>query len=116
MKGLDNQCLKTEGATMTLSENNRTWIRDRALDDLYWVYHHNFLGGTMEFDVDLSGVECASASGVYLVEADGEQCSFNSKEADATPQCSRIELMEANKFGFNAATYPCLFGQCDPSS
>ena len=50
VKGLDGQCLKTEGATMDLAQNNRTWIRDRALDGLYWVYHHNFLGGTMEFD------------------------------------------------------------------
>jgi len=116
VKGLDNQCLKTEGATMDMAQNNRTWIRDRALDDLYWVYHHNFLGGTMEFDVDLSEVDCASASGVYLVEGDGDKCSYAPKEGDSTPQCSRIEIMEANKLGFKVASFPCLFEQCEPNS
>lgn len=117
VKGLDNKCLDTEGAEMSLGQNNRTWVRDRAIDDdLYWVYYHNFLGGTMEFDVDLSAVECASASAVYLVEADDNKCNWNAKEAGEDPQCSRVEIMEANKLGFTAASYPCFFGSCDPVS
>jgi hypothetical protein len=70
----------------------------------------------MEFDVDLSQVDCACASGVYLVEAHGENCDWKAKNGEIDPQCSRVELMEANKYGFTAASYPCEGETCQSES
>lgn len=100
-----------------MGQNNRAWVRDHSDDSsLYWVYMHDYLGGTMEFDVDLSEVDCACASGLYLVEAHGENCYNKAKDGTVDPQCARVELMEANKHGFTAASYPCEGGQCASES
>jgi hypothetical protein len=32
------------------------------------------------------------------------------------PQCQTIDLMEANREGFNVASHPCAFGTCDDVS
>ena len=70
----------------------------------------------MEFDVDVSDVGCACAAGVYLVDLDDGNCSWGEKSSGETPQCARIEVMESNIWGFNAASYPCEFGSCQSSS
>jgi len=45
------------------------------------------------------------------VQADDENCSMNAK-SDGEPQCARIELMEANIWGFKTASFPCESGKC----
>jgi len=77
---------------------------------------HTYLGGTLEYEVDLSQVDCACASGVYLVDTEGENCDWDPKQRNVSPQCSRIEIMEANKLGFTAASFPCEFGVCSSQS
>lgn len=117
VKGLDGQCLETEGSGMKMGENNRSWIHAFATTESdSAAYKHYYLGGTLEYEVDLSQVECACASGVYLVDSSTEGCSWDAKEGSMSPQCSRVEVMEANKLGFTAASYPCEFGVCSNRS
>lgn len=117
VKGLDGQSLETEASTMEMGENNRSWIHAFASDEEVTAsYRHAYLGGTLEYDVDLSQVDCACASGVYLVDTSEEGCDWDAKEQTISPQCSRVEVMEANKLGFTAASFPCEFGVCSSRS
>jgi len=86
VKGLDGSKLTTEGDAVMLGCNNRAWITDYAKDEeMYWSYWHDYLGGSVTFDVDLSGVACNKASGLYLVQGDDENCSWGEKGTDVTP-------------------------------
>jgi len=49
---------------------------------------------------------------MYLVNSSDENCGPKAKDSDERPQCSRVEIMEANKSGFSTASYPCEFGVC----
>lgn len=57
-------------------------------------------------------MECACATGIYLVDTSEPGCSWDAVDGSSEPECSRIELMEANKFGFNSAVYSCEGGVC----
>lgn len=114
VKGLDNRDLSTSGTEITIGENNRAFITDYAYDnDVHWGYKHEYLGGSVEFDVDVSETSCACAAGVYLAQLNNEECSWNPMDADVTPQCASIDLMEANNSGFNTQSSPCEFGTCE---
>ena len=68
IKGLDGQRLTTSGNSITMGENNRGFIFDFANDEsTYWNYYHQYLGGSISFDVNVSDVSCGCAAGVYLV-------------------------------------------------
>ena len=56
VKCLAGQCLTTEGSTIEMSNNNRAWVNDVQDDteSAELAYYHNYLGGSMEYDVDLS--------------------------------------------------------------
>ena len=76
--------------------NNRAWVLDYPSDETtYWSYWHDYLGGTIKFDVNLASASCQQAAGMYLVQADDENCSWKAKSG-GDPQCARVELMEAN--------------------
>jgi len=76
LKGIAGQCLETEGSTVEMGQNNRAWLNDEPdrEDSAELAYYHNYLGGSMEYDVDLSQVDCACASGMYLVDTTNEEC------------------------------------------
>lgn len=71
VKGLDNRHLTTSDRTIEMGYNNRAFILDYPYDDgTYWSYWHQYLGGSLDFDVDVSEIPCACAAGVYLAELD----------------------------------------------
>lgn len=105
--------LESNGSAVTIGASNRAWILDYPNDEsIYWSYWHDYHGGTFEFDVNLADIGCTQAAGMYLVQADDEQCSWKAKEDGTEPQCSRVELMEANIYGFKVAGFPCEFDSC----
>jgi hypothetical protein len=117
VKGLDGRALKTYEKTIEMGDNNRAFVMDGKNDTTtYWSYWHDYVGGTVEFEVDVSDVGCECAASAFLVQLNDENCSWNSYDRDTVPQCSRIELMESNIWGFNVASYPCEFGQCEATS
>lgn len=117
VKGLDGAYLETEDDCMKVGLDNRAFVLDYKYDDsYYWSYWHNYLGGTLMFDVDVSSVECECAAGVFLVELNDDHCSWDEKAAGETPQCASIDIMEANKHGFKTESNPCPFGVCDDES
>lgn len=117
VKGLQGSQLETSGDSITMHENNKAFVLDHAYDDsVYWSYWHPYLGGSVEFDVDVSEVECGCAAGVYLARLDDEECSWDAYESGTRPQCGSIDLMEANIAGFRVQSQPCEFGTCDQVS
>lgn len=117
VKGLDDRHVSTDGRTLYMGQNNRAWINDYAYDEsVWWAYRHNYLAGSMSYDVDLHEVDCACRSGVYLVDYDYESCNWDAKAIGEDPQCARFEVMEANKFFFSTSAYPCNDGVCEDST
>lgn len=79
--GLAGKELSASGSTVTMGNNNRAWILDYPNDeDIYWSYWHDYLGGTFEFEVDLAEIGCGQSAGMYLVQADNGDCSWNAKD------------------------------------
>jgi hypothetical protein len=117
MRGLDGKYLETKDDQIEMGLDNRAFILDYALDDsTYWAFWHYYIGGTLQFDVDVSSVGCECAAGVYLVELNDDYCSWDSKSRGETPQCATIDVMEANQHGFKTQSQPCEFGVCDEES
>jgi len=86
VKGLDGRYLETAGTEVMMGLNNRAFVTDYANDESsYWAYWHYYLGGSVEFDVDVSDVGCACAANVYLVDLDDGTCSWGEKGSDENP-------------------------------
>ena len=84
-----------------MGENNRAFVLDANRDDsTYWAYYNQYIGGSVQFDVDVSLVNCDSVTGVYLAALDDEKCSWDIKNKGVTPECQSIDLMESNNYGF----------------
>jgi len=56
---------------------------------------------------------CGCVAGAYMVQL-GNGCTKEPLTGD--PQCKSIDLMQADKYSFNASANPCDGGQCDPIS
>lgn len=114
VRGLSGKALSTGYTTILMGEENRAFVTDAANDyESMWAYGHDLLGGSFNYTVDVSNVGCACAAGAFFVDLNDEECSWNAKDEDVTPQCASIEIMEANIYGFNVASNPCEFGSCD---
>lgn len=117
IKGLDGRGLTTVGSEIVMNENNRGWITDFPNDDDIWYgYPHDWQGGSLEYTVDVSGVGCGCAAGVFAVELDNALCSWSAKPSGSTPQCAYVNLMQANNLGFRVESNPCIGGNCDAAS
>jgi len=67
IKGLDDRFLDTTYTGIEIGIENRGFINDYPNEvDTYWTYKDNYLGGSLEFDVDVSNVPCACYAHVYL--------------------------------------------------
>ena len=72
LKGLDGRDLDTETTEIEMGLDNRAFITDYSneVDTNMWTYKDNYLGGSFEFDVDVSDVPCSCATHVYLTKID----------------------------------------------
>ena len=100
--GLAGQELEAYGSTMYIGENNRVFVLDEdKTDSTYWAYYNQYIGGSVQFDVDVSGVYCDSVAGVYLAALDDEKCSWDIKKRGVKPDsCPSLNLMETNRDAF----------------
>lgn len=58
--------------------DNRAFVLDYENDDsTYWAYWHDLLGGSFEFEVEVNDIGCACAAGVFAVDLNDEECSWN---------------------------------------
>merc|ERR1740138_661462 len=55
VEGIYGSYLDTIDFDMWMGPNNRVWVMDYPYsDDTYYAYMHNLIGGSVEFDVDVS--------------------------------------------------------------
>lgn len=108
--GLAGQDLAAYDSSITVGDNNRIFILDEdKVDSTYWAYYNQYIGGSVEFDVDVSGVHCDSVAGVYLTALDDDKCSWDIKKRGVIPSCCpSLDLMEANREAFVTA----VDGEC----
>ena len=94
--------------------NNNLFIQDSQADGASYAYKPGIRGGSIAYDVDLSAMDCGCVAGMYLVEYNDE-CTQDSLDTNF-PQCKTVDVMQANKGGFNVAMNPCNGGSCDAIS
>lgn len=71
-KGQDDRDLTTEGAQITMGHDNYGFIHDFKEDNpLIYAYRDNYLGGSFQYDVDVSAVSCSCAVRMQLRQVDG---------------------------------------------
>ena len=88
LNGIAGQHLETDGHNIFMGENNRAFVLDTAqTDSTYWAYYEQYIGGSVQFDVDVSQVECDSVTGVYLAALDDDKCSWDMKDKGVVPEC-----------------------------
>lgn len=118
VKGLDGSFLQTDNdKTIEIGFNNRAFINDYEwFDSALWSHKHDsYLGGTLQYDVDLSDVPCQCATGVFLAHVDDDECSWDAHPVASPPQCDTIAIMEANDSGILTNLRECSSGTCtDP--
>jgi hypothetical protein len=95
--------------------NNSMLIKKNPYEGENYAFTPYLRGGSIEFTVDLSTVECGCVAGVYAVKLDSQNCTENSLTTEH-PQCQSIDVMQANPYGFNTSAHPCNNGTCDAAS
>ena len=78
------------------------------------MYKPKLKGGSVEYTVDVSGVESGCVASLYFAKT-GDQCTQD-PASGANKNCSSVKAMEANVHGFNTSGNPCKNGECDAES
>ena len=75
-------------------------------------FQPQLLGGSVSYDLDLSGVGCGFVAGLYSINLHTEgDSSFDPKTQ--APSCPQFDIMKANKYGFSTSAHACPNGNCD---
>ena len=99
---------------MSIPNNQKVLFKKSPLDGAKYAYTPNLKGGAIQYTVDLRETECGCVAGAYAMAISGG-CDPEAGHS-AKPNCPTIDIMQANKYGFNVAANPCDGGACDPIS
>lgn len=66
---------EAEGGRVSVGGNNSLFLRKSADLDEDSVYKPRIRGGSIEYDVQVSGLDCGCVAGAYLVDTDTGSCS-----------------------------------------
>ena len=99
--------ISNENKSVRIGNNNSLVFRNNADNALSSVFKPTLMGGAIEYTVDLSSNDCGCVTGLYAVEMTN-QCNpetpteFDSSQqaAGEAPKCAGIDIMQANKYGF----------------
>jgi|Transcript_23508 hypothetical protein len=101
---------------VTIDSNNSLFLKNSKSSSEAATFQPDILGGSIEYKVNVSNIEAGCVAGFYLVETDTSRCSDNAQDAGAIPQCRSIDMMQANREGFETKAHPCGNGTCDAVS
>ena len=94
--------------------NNSLYLRDKECMKDRAMFKPQLRGGSFEFDVNVSNQESGCVAGIYLVNTDDHSCG--EVVQNGIPMCKSIDVMQANKYGFETKAHPCSNGTCDAIS
>jgi len=86
---------ESSGSTLNIPFNNRGYFSLTPTLDPTQFYKPNLLGGSFEFDVDMSQSNCGCISTIYMVSMPGKDQSGNYWHTDGYYYC------DANQVGGN---------------
>jgi len=104
------------GPTVRVYDNNSLFLQIDKTDAVAATYMPYIRGGSIEYDVQLDKTDSGCVAGVYLLEAKEGRCSDNPQTSGNLPQCRSIDVMQANRYGFETQAHPCSNGTCDALS
>lgn len=101
-----------------IGANNSLFVRDTTDEThaLWSMYNPYIRGGAVEYDINVSGVQSGCVAGVYLVDTSSDAAGCHEKAQTSEPQCKTIDVMQANRYGFETKANPCDGGNCNAVS
>lgn len=85
---------------MKIETNKSVFMKKSNSADTSAMYTPSLLGGSVSYGMNVSDIDCGCVSGLYLVQTGGD---CNEDARTGSPSCPVIEVMEANKSGFNVS-------------
>jgi hypothetical protein len=98
--------------------NGRAYLTKAQNWDPNEYFKPNLLGGSLEYDVDLSQAGCGCNAAFYMVSMPGAtESSDGMHYCDAAAvggnYCTEFDIMEANTWAYRAVNHACEGGTCD---
>jgi len=103
--------------TMVIPQNGRAVLIESPSMDPSQFYKPNLLGGSVEYDVDLSESNCGCIAAFYLISAPGKDSNGNYWNTDgyyycdanqvAGNFCPEWDIMEANQWATQTTPHSC---------
>lgn len=92
--------------------NNRMFLGNSQNIDIGNYFHPQLVGGSMEYDMDVSRSECGCNSSVYLVamptpESTDDDFKYCDANAVGGHWCPEFDLFEGNKHAFRTTAHTC---------
>ena len=108
-----------DGSSVTYKYNNRMYLStvDRIDPDKYLKV--DLLGGSLEFDLDLSQVGCNCIVALYGVRMPVQDPDSTDEQKYCDGQgvggsyCPEFDLLEGNLYGIHSTTHPCDLPDAD---
>lgn len=98
------------GDHITIPEGVRLYFSNGPTLDAENYYKPNLLGGSVEFDVDMSPIDCGCNAALYLVRAPARDWDGTDETTDGFyycdaqgvggAYCPEFDIMEANKYAW----------------
>jgi len=113
-----SEIMQDDSSSYTMAYNGRTYLTESEDWDPNAYFKPNLLGGSMEYDVDMSAVSCGCNAALYLIGMPGvgaDGLPFESSDGmhycDAAAvggnYCPEFDIMEANQWAYRACNHEC---------
>ena len=102
----------TNDSTIGFNYNNRMYLSESPTLDTSAYFKPNLLGGSIEFDVDLSQSGCGCLTALYAIVMPASQNTNDPFQyCDAASvggyMCPEFDVMEANKHAWRTTAHKC---------
>ena len=121
----------TGGDKIEIPFGGRLYLSNSYSLDPENYFKPNFLGATVEYEVDLSQLECNCVAAFYLVSMPGKKADGSDDPSEDMKYycdanqvggvyCPEFDIMEANTYSYRSTPHPCSapdanghYTQCD---
>lgn len=114
------------GSSISYGYNERMYLSTSEYNDTSLYFKPNLVGGSLEYDVDVSQVGCGCISALYTVLMPGKDNNEDPFQYCDGNQvggywCPEFDIQEANKYAFHTTLHSCdtptdgVYNKCDKS-
>ncbi len=91
---------EVSGDKVQIENNKSVFMKKENSAETSAMYKPNLVGGSVSYGMNVKDIDCGCVSGLYLVKT-SEECNEDARTEN--PVCPTIEVMQANKNGFNVS-------------